>query len=174
MNETTNEATAVVSARRRMRHLARMAAAAVLLTAVGCAADGEAIVQAVGEAGDEAIVQAVGEADDEAPLPTTPALLTRADIEVLVDARVAELLDRAALLTRADIECLVDARVAELLDRAAPPQRRIYVVQPGDTLVRIADGFGVSIQALMEENGKDGTLLSVGDQLIIPPAPPGC
>ena len=52
---------------------------------------------------------------------------------------------------------------------APPPQRRIYVVQPGDTLSRIANGFGVSVQALMEENGKEDTLLRIGEQLVIPP-----
>lgn len=52
---------------------------------------------------------------------------------------------------------------------APPPQRRIYVVQPGDTLSRIANGFGVSVRALMEENGKEDTLLRIGEQLVIPP-----
>ncbi len=50
-----------------------------------------------------------------------------------------------------------------------PPQRRIYVVQPGDTLGKIAAGFGVTVQALMEENGKEDTLLRIGEQLVIPP-----
>lgn len=52
---------------------------------------------------------------------------------------------------------------------APPPQRRIYVVQPGDTLSKIANGFDVSVQALMEENGKEDTLLRIGEQLVIPP-----
>lgn len=50
-----------------------------------------------------------------------------------------------------------------------PPQRRIYVVQPGDTLGKIALGFGVTVQALMDENGKEDTLLRIGEQLVIPP-----
>ena len=50
-----------------------------------------------------------------------------------------------------------------------PPQRRIYVVQPGDTLSKIANGFDVTVQALMEENGKEDTLLRIGEQLVIPP-----
>ena len=50
-----------------------------------------------------------------------------------------------------------------------PPQRRIYVVQPGDTLNKIANGFDVSVDALMEENGKQDTLLRIGEQLVIPP-----
>lgn len=56
---------------------------------------------------------------------------------------------------------------------APPPQRRIYVVQPGDTLSKIANGFGVSVQALMDENGKDDTLLRIGEQLVIPPTAVG-
>ncbi|WP_419946927.1 LysM peptidoglycan-binding domain-containing protein [Candidatus Poriferisodalis sp.] len=50
-----------------------------------------------------------------------------------------------------------------------PPQRHIYVVQPGDTLSKIANGFDVTVQALMEENGKEDTLLRIGEQLVIPP-----
>ena len=49
-----------------------------------------------------------------------------------------------------------------------PPQRRIYVVQPGDTLNRIANGFDVSVEALMEENGKEDTLLRIGEQPLVP------
>ena len=56
---------------------------------------------------------------------------------------------------------------------APPPQRRIYVVQPGDTLGKIANGFGVTVEALMEENGKDDTLLRIGEQLVIPPTTVG-
>ncbi|WP_419841827.1 LysM peptidoglycan-binding domain-containing protein [Candidatus Poriferisodalis sp.] len=52
---------------------------------------------------------------------------------------------------------------------APPPQRRIYVVQPGDTLGKIAVGFGVTVEALMDENGKEDTLLRIGEQLVIPP-----
>ena len=52
---------------------------------------------------------------------------------------------------------------------APPPQRRIYVVQPGDTLGKIANGFGVTVEALMDENGKEDTLLRIGEQLVIPP-----
>ena len=43
-----------------------------------------------------------------------------------------------------------------------------YVVQPGDTLMAIAERFGVSWQALMEANGiSDPTDLQVGQELII-------
>ncbi len=48
-------------------------------------------------------------------------------------------------------------------------QRRVYVVQPGDTLLKIATGFDVSVGDLMSENGKENTVLRIGEQLIIPP-----
>ena len=53
---------------------------------------------------------------------------------------------------------------------APPPQHRTYVVQSGDTLTRIADGFGVPMRTPMEENSKEDTLLRIGEQLVIPPA----
>lgn len=49
-------------------------------------------------------------------------------------------------------------------------QRRVYVVQPGDTLSKIATGFEVSVKALMEENGKEDTFLRIGETLVIPPS----
>ncbi len=53
-------------------------------------------------------------------------------------------------------------------------QRRAYVVQPGDTLSKIARGFDVSVLDLMEENGKESDILRIGETLIIPPtATPG-
>jgi LysM repeat protein len=53
---------------------------------------------------------------------------------------------------------------------AAPAAQR-YVVQPGDTLSRIADRFGVSVQALQQANGiADQNVISVGQTLIIPAA----
>ena len=48
-------------------------------------------------------------------------------------------------------------------------QRMAYVVQPGDTLSKIAKGFGVSVSALMLENGKEDTILGIGETLFIPP-----
>tara|TARA_B110000003_G_C16262067_1_gene383386 strand:- start:51 stop:416 length:366 start_codon:yes stop_codon:yes gene_type:complete len=49
-------------------------------------------------------------------------------------------------------------------------QRKVYVVQPGDTLSIIAKGFEVTVEALMAENGKETTILSIGEQLVIPPS----
>ena len=44
-----------------------------------------------------------------------------------------------------------------------------YVVQPGDTLSKIAKGFGVSVAELMLENGMEDTILGIGETLFIPP-----
>ncbi len=52
-------------------------------------------------------------------------------------------------------------------------QRMAYVVQPGDTLGKIAKGFGVTVAALMTENGKEDTILGIGETLFIPPASDG-
>jgi|TARA_B110000444_G_scaffold259118_1_gene301876 peptidoglycan endopeptidase LytE len=49
-------------------------------------------------------------------------------------------------------------------------QRKVYVVQPGDTLSIIAKGFEVTVEKLMAENGKETTILSIGEQLVIPPS----
>ena len=49
-------------------------------------------------------------------------------------------------------------------------QRRVYVVQPGDTLGKIAAGFDVTVESLMAENGKESTVLRIGEQLVIPPS----
>lgn len=48
-------------------------------------------------------------------------------------------------------------------------QRMAYVVQPGDTLSKIAKGFGVSVAELMLENGMEDTILGIGETLFIPP-----
>jgi LysM repeat protein len=44
-----------------------------------------------------------------------------------------------------------------------------YVVQPGDTLVTIAEEFGVTVQELIDANRLDNPdVLRVGQELIIP------
>jgi LysM repeat protein len=49
-----------------------------------------------------------------------------------------------------------------------------HVVQPGDTLGRIAQQYGISLEALMQANGlSDPNLLSVGQSLTIPAPEPG-
>jgi murein DD-endopeptidase MepM/ murein hydrolase activator NlpD len=45
-----------------------------------------------------------------------------------------------------------------------------YTVQPGDTLGSIAQGYGITLEALMEANGlNEASILSVGVVLNIPP-----
>ena len=44
-----------------------------------------------------------------------------------------------------------------------------YTVQPGDTLSKIAKAFEVTVSALMKENGKEDTVLGIGETLFIPP-----
>lgn len=55
-------------------------------------------------------------------------------------------------------------------DVAAPAGgQQTYVVQNGDNLTRIAEQFGVTIDALLEANDlRNGDLIRIGDELIIP------
>ncbi len=48
-------------------------------------------------------------------------------------------------------------------------QRMAYTVQPGDTLGKIAKAFNVTVAELMHENGKEDTILGIGETLFIPP-----
>lgn len=55
---------------------------------------------------------------------------------------------------------------------AAQPQPRVYVVEPGDTLLGIAEKFGVTAEAISRANGlPDPGALSPGQELIIPSTP---
>ncbi|MDP5274677.1 LysM peptidoglycan-binding domain-containing protein [Chengkuizengella axinellae] len=52
------------------------------------------------------------------------------------------------------------------------PGLETYVVQPGDTLYKIAQNFGVSVTDLIEANNiTDASVLYVGQTLVIPMAP---
>jgi uncharacterized membrane protein/LysM repeat protein len=54
---------------------------------------------------------------------------------------------------------------------ATTPAQRTHVVQPGETLSSIARQYGVTYQAILEANGlEDPNLITVGQELIIPPA----
>jgi LysM repeat protein len=54
-----------------------------------------------------------------------------------------------------------------------PPQQGTYVVQPGDTLSRIARQFNTTVAALVQANNiANPNLIYVGQVLIIPGAPP--
>jgi LysM repeat protein len=54
---------------------------------------------------------------------------------------------------------------------AAPqPQQRFHVVEGGDTLNRIAQRYGVSVEAIMQANGftDRSRILRIGERLVIP------
>ncbi len=53
---------------------------------------------------------------------------------------------------------------------AAPPTpgALLHVVRPGDTLFRIARGFGVSVRALKAANGLTGDRIAPGQRLVYP------
>lgn len=57
----------------------------------------------------------------------------------------------------------------------APPQQRVHVVEGGDTLNRIAQRYGVTIDAIMQANGftDRNRILRIGERLAIPDAAPG-
>jgi len=52
------------------------------------------------------------------------------------------------------------------------PQPQVYVVQPGDSLSAIAQQLGTTVQAIAAANNiTDPAVITVGQKLIIPPAP---
>ncbi len=56
--------------------------------------------------------------------------------------------------------------------RRATPTVTLYVVQQGDVLGVIARRFGTTVEAILEANGMaNPDLLSIGQMLLIPPAP---
>jgi LysM repeat protein len=57
----------------------------------------------------------------------------------------------------------------------APPQQRTHVVEGGDTLNRIAQRYGVTVEAIMQANGFSdrSRILRIGERLTIPDAPTG-
>lgn len=53
--------------------------------------------------------------------------------------------------------------------KAAEPQsERRYTVQPGDSLIRMANQFGVSVESIRQANNLSGNLVYPGTKLIIP------
>lgn len=63
-----------------------------------------------------------------------------------------------------------DTTPAAPVTSEAPPAERMYIVQPGDILSRIAARFGVSVQAIIASNGiADADLIQPGQALRIPP-----
>ena len=56
-------------------------------------------------------------------------------------------------------------------DRSARPGRVIHVVEPGQTLFRIAQAYGVPLATLVEANRlKSPNAISAGQRLVIPGA----
>jgi hypothetical protein len=57
----------------------------------------------------------------------------------------------------------------------AAPQGRMYQVQAGDTLNRIAQNHGVTVDAIMQANGRTdrNQILRIGERLVIPEPPAG-
>lgn len=119
--------------------------------------------------------------------PGTPAPLSRRPLPLVGAGRIVVMLMAAAAFagacgsepavepvpTTLPVLTTLRPQLTTTTMAAPPPQRRIYVVQPDDTLGKIANGFGVSVEALMEENGKEDTLLRIGEQLVIPPTQVG-
>jgi LysM repeat protein len=56
-----------------------------------------------------------------------------------------------------------------------PPQQRFHVVEGGDTLNRIAQRYGVTVEAIMQANGFQdrNRILRIGERLVIPDPPTG-
>lgn len=59
---------------------------------------------------------------------------------------------------------------ARIPDAASEPEPEIYKIREGDTLLGIADRFGVTMEELVELNQiENPSLISVGRELLIPP-----
>lgn len=74
---------------------------------------------------------------------------------------------------------LVVAWSASAADIAAPPgatpaEPRVHEVRSGDTLVKLAERYGVTVAAIVAENGMPSArvVIRVGQRLVIPPALP--
>lgn len=67
----------------------------------------------------------------------------------------------------------VAAAPVEAAPAAAAPQSLIHVVRPGETLFRIATGYGLTVNELARANSiTDPTLIYAGQQLIVPNVTP--
>jgi LysM repeat protein len=58
---------------------------------------------------------------------------------------------------------------------SSEPQRRVHVVEGGDTLNRIAQRYGVTVEGIMQANGftDRNRILRIGERLVIPDPAPG-
>lgn len=71
------------------------------------------------------------------------------------------------LIVGATCACPIKIQADESTPTNDPPA---YIVQSGDTLIKIARRFGISSQMLSHANGLSSTKILVGQKLIIPPA----
>lgn len=94
-----------------------------------------------------------GTLSDQAPTPLPTAMLPTA----------------RPTLTPRPTPTLAAATLPQPNQPVATPTPIIYIVQAGDTLIPIANRFGVSVADLIAANGNlDATRLQIGQQLIIP------
>ena len=80
---------------------------------------------------------------------------------------VSDLIDYNALPST----ILTTGDVIKIPNGSVPNKENIYVVKPGDTLYRIANAYGVSINDLITSNNLSSNILSIGQELIIPIKP---
>ena len=117
------------------------------------------------------------------PRDRTPRVLTSRDqpsAARTAGAALVAVLLLAACGESSDEPTLAPApTLAVVIATAGPPpiptpgQQQRYIVREGDTLSGIAARFGVSEDAILEENPlSDRDRLFVGQELIIPPAQP--
>ncbi len=63
---------------------------------------------------------------------------------------------------------VTDRQILQLLKEHAP-RPRVYIIQPGDTLSKLAESWNTSVQAISELNGiSNPNLISVGQQIVVP------
>lgn len=111
------------------------------------------------------------------PWPTTnpPWAFDRSDLAAknaeLYDIFIVSLMKRFSHLIQAALVLAVMCALlpsATVVVQAAPASEVIYTVQRGDTLSTIAARYGVTVAALQQVNGLAGTVIVVGQRLIVP------
>jgi len=66
-----------------------------------------------------------------------------------------------------------NAPTPQVVAETSPPASVIHIVQPGETLFRIATSYGLTVNAVASANGiADPTRLDIGQQLVIPGVEP--
>ncbi len=141
-------------------------------------------------------VSAAGCSSAEEPLivPTTAPVLTTLRVDLTTTTLAPIVTEQVYVVQSGDTLGLIATRfgitVAELKEQngktddvilpgeslvippaSVEPGRQapeFYLVEAGDTLGAIAAQYGVTVADLMEANGKTSTVLSIGEQLVIP------